>query len=43
MPINLKYNLEENIEALKYYAKTTKTKIMFEYIMLKGLMIERKI
>ena len=37
MPINIKYNLEENIEALKYYAKTTKTKIMFEYIMLKGI------
>ncbi len=37
MPINLKYNIEENIEALKYYAKTTKTKIMFEYTMLKGI------
>jgi len=37
MPINLKYNLDENIEALRYYAKTTKTKIMFEYIMLKGI------
>jgi 23S rRNA (adenine2503-C2)-methyltransferase len=37
MPINIKYNLEENIEALKYYAKTTKTKIMFEYTMLKGI------
>ena len=37
MPINIKYNLHENIEALKYYARTTKTKIMFEYIMLKGI------
>ncbi|MBK7104174.1 MAG: 23S rRNA (adenine(2503)-C(2))-methyltransferase RlmN [Ignavibacteriae bacterium] len=37
MPINLKYNLQENIEALKYYAKQTKTKIMFEYTMLKGV------
>ncbi len=37
MPINIKYNLEENIEALKYYAKKTKTKIMFEYIMLKDI------
>lgn len=37
MPINIKYTLEENIEALKYYAKTTKTKIMFEYTMLKGI------
>ena len=37
MPINIKYNLEENIDALKYYAKKTKTKIMFEYIMLKDI------
>ena len=37
MPINIKYNLSENIEALQYYAKATKTKIMFEYIMLKGI------
>lgn len=37
MPINLKYNIEENIDALKYYAKQTKTKIMFEYTMLKGI------
>ena len=37
MPINLKYNLKENIDALRYYTKTTKTKIMFEYIMLKGI------
>ncbi|PID63089.1 MAG: 23S rRNA (adenine(2503)-C(2))-methyltransferase RlmN [Ignavibacteriae bacterium] len=37
MPINLKYNISENIDALKYYAKQTKTKIMFEYTMLKGI------
>jgi 23S rRNA (adenine2503-C2)-methyltransferase len=37
MPINVKYNLEENIDALRYYAKQTKTKIMFEYTMLKGI------
>ncbi len=37
MPINIKYTLKENIDALKYYAKTTKTKIMFEYTMLKGI------
>ncbi|MFZ1288577.1 MAG: 23S rRNA (adenine(2503)-C(2))-methyltransferase RlmN [Melioribacteraceae bacterium] len=37
MPINLKYNLDENIDALKYYAKQTKTKIMFEYTMLKRI------
>jgi len=37
MPINEKYNLEENINSLNYYASKTKTKIMFEYIMLKGV------
>ncbi|MCP5061932.1 MAG: 23S rRNA (adenine(2503)-C(2))-methyltransferase RlmN, partial [Ignavibacteriae bacterium] len=37
MPINEKYNLGKNIDALKYYANKTKTKIMFEYIMLKGI------
>ena len=37
MPINEKYNLEKNIDALKYYTQKTKTKIMFEYIMLKGI------
>jgi 23S rRNA (adenine2503-C2)-methyltransferase len=37
MPINLKYSLKENVEALKYYAKQTKTRITFEYTMLKGL------
>ena len=37
MPINKKYSLKENTEALKYYAKKTKTRITFEYTMLKGL------
>lgn len=37
MPINIKYTLKENIDALKYYAKKTKTKIMFEYTMLNGI------
>jgi 23S rRNA (adenine2503-C2)-methyltransferase len=37
MPINIKYNLNENIKALKYYANKTKTKIMFEYTMLKDI------
>lgn len=37
MPINKKYSLKENLEALKYYAKKTKTRITFEYIMLKGI------
>lgn len=37
MPINKKYSLKENIEALKYYTKLTKTRATFEYTMLKGI------
>lgn len=37
MPINKKYSLKENVEALKYYAKKTKTRITFEYTMLKEI------
>jgi len=37
MPINEKYPLRENLEALKYYSAKTKTKITFEYTMLKGV------
>lgn len=37
MPINKKYSLQENIEALKYYARKTKTRITFEYTMLDGI------
>ena len=37
MPINDKYSLKENLEAAAYYAKKTKTRITFEYIMLKGI------
>jgi len=37
MPINNKYSLAENLEAVKYYAKQTDTRITFEYIMLKDL------
>lgn len=37
MPINDKYSLADNIEAVKYYCRTTNTKITFEYVMLKGL------
>ncbi len=37
MPVNNKYSLEENIEAVKYYNKITGTRITFEYVMLKGL------
>jgi 23S rRNA (adenine2503-C2)-methyltransferase len=37
MPINKKYALSESIEALKLYARLTKTRITFEYTMLKGV------
>ncbi|MBT8380313.1 MAG: 23S rRNA (adenine(2503)-C(2))-methyltransferase RlmN [Ignavibacteria bacterium] len=37
MPINKKYSLAENIEAIKNYSKKTNTKITFEYVMLDGI------
>ena len=37
MPVNKKYSLKSNIEAVRYYASKTDTRITFEYIMLKGL------
>jgi 23S rRNA (adenine2503-C2)-methyltransferase len=37
MPINKKYSLAENVEAIRYYADKTKTRITFEYTMLKGV------
>ena len=37
MPINIKYSLGQNIEAMKYYAKKTGTRITFEYVMLRGI------
>lgn len=37
MPINKKYPLAGNIEALKYYTQRTGTRITFEYVMLKDL------
>jgi 23S rRNA (adenine2503-C2)-methyltransferase len=37
MPINKKYSLKENVEALKSYAMNTKTRITFEYVMLDGI------
>ena len=37
MPINNKYPLEELLDACEYYAKTTKTRITFEYTMLHDL------
>ena len=37
MPINKKYSLKENLEAISYYAKKTGTRITFEYVMLKEI------
>ena len=37
MPINQKYSLRENLNAVKYYAQKTGTRITFEYVMLKGV------
>jgi 23S rRNA (adenine2503-C2)-methyltransferase len=37
MPINKKYSLKQNIEALKYYVQKTGTRITFEYVMLDGI------
>lgn len=37
MPINDKFPLKDNIEAIKYFAKKTGTRITFEYTMLKGI------
>jgi len=37
MPINKKYSLAENLEAVRYYAKQTDTRITFEYVMLKDI------
>lgn len=37
MPINKKYSLHENLSILKAYAQNTKTRITFEYTMLKDL------
>ena len=37
MRINDKYSIDENINALKYYSLKTKTRITFEYTMLKGV------
>ncbi|MGA9291629.1 MAG: 23S rRNA (adenine(2503)-C(2))-methyltransferase RlmN [Ignavibacteriaceae bacterium] len=37
MPVNKKYNLKQNIKAIKYYAQKTGTRITFEYVMLEGI------
>jgi len=37
MPINIKFNLKQNIDAIRYYARKTATRITFEYVMLKDI------
>ncbi|MCK5567226.1 MAG: 23S rRNA (adenine(2503)-C(2))-methyltransferase RlmN [Actinomycetia bacterium] len=37
MPLNLKYRLPELIKAVKHYIKKTNRKVMFEYVLIKGL------
>jgi 23S rRNA (adenine2503-C2)-methyltransferase len=37
MPISNKYPLKENLRAIHYYAKTTHTRISFEYVMVDGI------
>jgi 23S rRNA (adenine2503-C2)-methyltransferase len=37
MPINKKYSLKQNIDAIKYYLKKTGTRITFEYVMLNDI------
>jgi len=37
MPINKRFPLEEVMDAVRYYSRTTDTRITFEYIMLKGI------
>lgn len=37
MAISLKYNMEELMDAVKYYEKTAGRRVTFEYILLKGI------
>ena len=37
IPINDKYSLKENIDAIRYYTKKTHTRITFEYVMIDGI------
>jgi 23S rRNA (adenine2503-C2)-methyltransferase len=37
MPINKKYSLSENLEAVRFFAKQTGTRITFEYVLLKDI------
>ena len=37
IPINDKYSLKENLDAIRYYTKKTHTRITFEYVMIDGI------
>jgi len=37
MPVNKKYSVKQNIDAVRHYARKTGTRITFEYIMLKDI------
>lgn len=37
MPINKKYSLRENLDSIMFYLSKTKTRITFEYTMLRGI------
>jgi 23S rRNA (adenine2503-C2)-methyltransferase len=37
MPINKKYSISENLEAIRYYVNQTNTRVTFEYVMFKEL------
>jgi len=37
MPINKKYSVKQNLDAVRYYARKTGTRITFEYVMLKDI------
>jgi 23S rRNA (adenine2503-C2)-methyltransferase len=37
MPVNKKYSIKQNIDAVRYYARKTGTRITFEYVMLKDI------
>ncbi|MBD3170452.1 MAG: 23S rRNA (adenine(2503)-C(2))-methyltransferase RlmN [candidate division Zixibacteria bacterium] len=37
MPINRRYNLEDNLKALKHYAKLSGRRVTFEYVLIKNV------
>ncbi len=37
MPINKKYSISENLEAIRYYVNQTNTRVTFEYVMFKEI------